>query len=229
MLGGCGSPKRVEPALVVRPELGPMTIAVAPALNLSGTTDFDPDRFADLMASELSYFEGISVVPVSRVLSVLAAQGAEGVESPTHALELVRLLGADAILVFAVTEYDPYDPPSIGISAQLYGARPGPGLRTIDPVALSREACLATAAPSASATRRLLAQTQRVFDAAHAAVVADVREFAKDRSADDSAFGWRRYLVSQQDYIRFCCQATIRDLLLSRGREPVLAAANRER
>ena len=116
MLGGCSPPKRVEPALVVKPELGPMTIAVAPALNLSGTTDFDPERFADLMASELSYFEGISVVPVSRVLSVLAAQGAEGVESPTHALELVRLLGADAILVFAVTEYGPYDPPSIGIS-----------------------------------------------------------------------------------------------------------------
>ena len=94
-----------------------MTIAVAPALNLSGAADFDPSRFADLMASELSYADGISVIPVSRVLGVLAAQELEKVESQAHAHELVRLLGADAILVFAVTEYDPYDPPSIAISA----------------------------------------------------------------------------------------------------------------
>ena len=125
MLPGCSFQKRVEPASIANSSLGSMTIAVAPALNLSGSADFDPDRFADLLASELSYAEGISVIPVSRVLAVLAAQGRSGVESPAHALELVGLLGADAILVFAVTEYDPYAPPSIGLSAQLFGKQPG--------------------------------------------------------------------------------------------------------
>ena len=227
LLAGCVHERRVEPALVVNERLGALVIAVAPALNLSGAADFDPSQFADLMASELGYAEGVAVVPVSRVLSVLAAQGVDGVESPQHALELVRLLGAYAILVFAVTEYDPYDPPTIGVSAQLYGTGSGSGVGAVDPVALSRQAGSATAGAFPPG-RPILAQTQRVFDASHASVAQEVRKFARDRSADDSPYGWRKYVVSQRDYIRFCCHATIRDLLSGRD-DPVLAAAGRER
>ena len=227
LLAGCGYEKRVEPVLVANKSLGRMVIAVAPALNLSGAADFDPNQFADSMASELSYVEDVSVVPVSRVLGVWSVQGVEGIESPQHALELVGLLGADAILVFAVTEYDPYDPPSIGISAQLYGTRPGPGGGAVDPVALSRQAGSATAAASAPRWR-ILAQTQRVFDASHASVVREIRDFARYRSAGESPYGWRKYVVSQRDYIRFCCHATIQALVSGRD-DPVLAAAGRER
>lgn len=215
ILSGCHSGKRVQPVTVANPALGPMTIAVAPALNLSGSADFDPNRFADLMASELSYVDGVAVIPVSRVLGVLAAEGSSGVESPDHALELTKSLGADAILVFAVTEYDAYEPPSIGISAQLYGTRPGPRGREMDPIALSRQATLA-ASKERPVSQRLLAQTQRVFDASHESVVADIRRFAKRRSGDASPYGWRKYVVSQRHFIRYCCHATIRTLLNTR-------------
>ncbi len=208
-LPGCRSDKRVGPEVIANAWLGPATIAVAPALNLSGSGDFDPSRFADLMASELSYADGISVIPVSRVLAVA---GVKGIESPSHALELVELLGVDAILVFAVTEYDPYNPPSIGIAAQLYGSRPGPGVGTLDAVALSRHAGLA-AAPRHGRPEAMLAQTQRVFDASHEFVVEDIKVFAGRRNADRSPYGWRRYVVSQQEFIRYCCYATIRELL----------------
>lgn len=227
VLAGCGYEKRVEPVLVANNRLGRMVIAVAPAMNLSGAADFDPNRFADVMASELSYVQDVSVVPVSRVLGVLNAQGADGIESPQHALELVELLGADALLVFAVTEYDPYDPPSIGISAQLYGAQPGPGGGTVDPVALSRQAG-STSAAAAVSRGPILAQTQRVFDASHASVVRELRDFARHRSAGDSPYGWRKFVVSQRDYMRFCCYATIQTLVSGRD-DPVLAAAGRER
>lgn len=223
---GCHGGRRSEPVSVANPTLGSMTIAVAPALNLSGSADFDSNRFADLMASELSYAESVSVIPVSRVLGVLAAQGLSRVESPSRALELVGLLGADAILVFAVTEYDPYDPPSIGISAQLYGTRPGPGNSSLDPVALSRQAGLAASDASVS-PQRLLAQTQRVFDASHESVVGDVRKFARLRGADDGPYGWRKYVVSQQHYMRYCCHATI-EALLNRQRESALAGESHE-
>ena len=213
IVAGCGHhTKRIERAHVANPYLGSMTIAVAPALNLSGSADFDPDRFADLMASELSYAEGISVIPVSRVLVVLSAQGRDGVESPVHAHELTGLLGADAILVFAVTEYDPYAPPNIGISAQLFGTRPGSRNGEVDPAALSRQATL-TASGSQAARKRLLGQTQGVFDASHDAVVRDVEMFARSRGGDASPYGWRKYVVSQQHFIRYCCYATIRALL----------------
>jgi len=65
VLVGCRSGSRMEPLSIANPTIGPVTIAVAPALNLSGSADFDPDRFADLMASELSYADGVSVIPVS--------------------------------------------------------------------------------------------------------------------------------------------------------------------
>jgi len=208
---GCHVPHHEERFVVPNQKLGPMTIAVAPAINLSGSADFDRNRFADLMASELSYGAGISVIPVSRVLTMLSARGMSGVESPSQALELAKLLGANAVLVFSVTEYDPYEPPSIGITAQLFGTRPGQG-GGLDPIALSRSASV-TAESRRGASKRVLAQTQRVFDASHDAIVKDIRRFAAQRDADDSPYGWKKYVVSQQAYVRYCCYATIRDLL----------------
>ncbi|MBI4716494.1 MAG: hypothetical protein HY763_01700 [Planctomycetes bacterium] len=209
-LVGCAPEKRPEPAVVANPRLGRMTIAVAPALNLSGLPDFDCNRFADLMAVELGYTEGISVIPVSRVLGVLAGQGREAVASPDHARRVAEQVGADAILVFAVTAYDPYDPPSIGITAQLYAAGSGGGVGP-EPTAGAAEPRRTPTEPR-DAAAGILAQAEAVFDASHAAVVDDVREFAQRRDADDSPYGWRKYVVTQQGFIRYCCFATLRAL-----------------
>lgn len=213
---GCTAPRRVSTTTVVIPNrlMHPVTIAVAPAINQSGSADFDPDRFADRMASELSYAEGVSVIPVSRVLAVLLSDGVEQVASPTHALEVARAVGADAILVFSVTDYDPYDPPRIGVSAQLYGSGTGAGFGSVDPVALSRAGRMSASPPRpAGRHRRLLAETQHVFDASHRSVIADIKRYAALRGADESPFGWRRYVVSQQGFIQYCCHATIQKLL----------------
>lgn len=220
VIAGCAAEKKVDPVLIPNRNLGSMAIAVAPALNLSGSSSFDGARFADLMASELGQADGVTVIPVSRVLAVLAAQGAQTVESKAHALEVVSLLGADAILVFSVTEYDPYMPPSIAISAQLYGTRSIRG-GVLDPVALSKSASFVSA-PASASHDRLLAEAQRVFDASHNAVVDEIRTFARSRRGGRSPYGWRRYVVSQQEFIRFCCYAIIRELLAGGGQaEPV--------
>ncbi|MCO6436184.1 MAG: hypothetical protein J5J06_03760 [Phycisphaerae bacterium] len=210
-LTGCRAPRPVAEVRVANPWLGPLTIAVGPAINLSGSSDFDPAKFADVMASELAFAEGVSVIPVSRVLAALAQNGQNGITSPEQALELCGVLGADAILVFAVTEYEPYDPPRIGISAQLFGRRPAEGFRTVDPATLAREA--RGQAEVGRAQRRVLAQMQRVFDAGHGAVSEDIRRFAAQRGADGSPYGWRKYVVSQQGFMRYCCHRTIGELL----------------
>ena len=213
---GCTAARRVSTTTVVIPNrlMNPVTIAVAPAINQSGSTDFDPARFADRMASELSYADGVSVIPVSRVLAVLLSDGSERIESSTHALEVARTVGADGILVFSVTDYDPYDPPRIGITAQLYGAGTGPGVGSLDPVALSRAGRLSALSPRPERRhRRVLAETQHVFDASHESVVKDVKRYAALRGANDSPYGWRRYVVSQQGFIQYCCHATIQKLM----------------
>jgi hypothetical protein len=207
---GC-SRKVAGPFRLAGDTLGPMTIAVAPALNVSGSAKLDSNRVADLMASELSYVAGIEVIPVNRVLAVLADQNRLRVESPGHALEVAKALGADAILVFAVTEYDPYEPPVVGITAQLFGSRRG-RVAAFNAVAESRRPTPSRGGP-ASSPLAPVAQTQRVFDASHEWVSAQVRRFAKARSADKSPLGWRKYLASQQHYLRFCCHWTIRALV----------------
>lgn len=218
IFAGCKSTPKTEPVLYRRnPELNRLSIAVAPAINLSGSADFDPTKFADFMANELGHADGISVIPVSRVLGVLAAQGLDRVESPAHAGELARWLGADAVLVFAVTQYDPYDPPSIGISAQLFGhrRRPSDAGGALDGAgqqdgSLERGQKVAGAQESAG---ELLAQTQLVFNASHDEIVKQIQRFAQGRDSDNSPYGWRKYVVSQQGFIQFCCYATIRGLL----------------
>lgn len=222
VFSGCSLNHPVEPVTVRNPVFGPITIAVAPAVNLSGSASFDRDRFADLMASELAFAEGVSVIPVSRVLGALAVEGLDGVESPSHAMDLASRVGADAMLVFAVTEYEPYEPPSIGISSQLYGRRPRPSGGAMDPISLSRKARLVGATTGGGTSRGLLSHSQAVYNASHSSIAADIREFALRRDGDDSPYGWRKYVVSQREFIRFCCHQTIRALLHSRtADEPV--------
>lgn len=217
-LGGRGCSQRsgfaADPARVPNAWLGSLTVAVAPALNFSGSTDFDPDRVADLMASELGHADGVTVIPVSRVLAAMTRLGLQEVGSPDQALAVKDLLGVDAILIFAVTEYDPYDPPIVGIAAQLYGRSAG---RTtgdgLDPVLVSRQARPFAVGQVNQGPKTPIAQTQQVFNAAHDYILHRVRRFADHRGEDGSAFGWRIYLVSQEHYLRFCVAQVVKQLL----------------
>ena len=188
-------------------------VAVAPALNFSGSPDFDPVKVADLMVSELASFEGVGTIGVSRVLAILAEQGVDQIQSPEHALDLCDRLGADSILVFAVTEYDAYTP-VVGMAAQMYGRQSaGPGL---DPVATSRMA-RPFPVPRRADAARPQAQIQRVFNGAHEVVQRHVRRYVELRGADEGPYGWRKYLVSQERYLRFCCFAAARALMMQQS------------
>ncbi len=187
-----------------------MTIAVAPALNFSGSSNFDPAKVGDLMASELSSVPGLGVVGVNRVLAILAEQGVVQIQSPEHALQICDRIGADAILVFAVTEYDPYRP-VVGIAAQVFSRR-GSRAPDLDPVATSRMARPFPVAPRADAMRPA-AEVQRVFDGAHDDIQHAVHEYAERRNAEKGPYGWRKYLVSQEWYLRFCCYTVAHELM----------------
>lgn len=192
-----------------------MAIAVSPALNHSGSQDFDPLRLADLMASELAQLPGVRVIPLNRVLAQLAAENKERIESPEHALQVMERVGADGIVVFAVTEYDPYHPPVMGLTAQLYGI--GPELaggfdptRGFDPVAASRQASPFEGGANSELPR---AEYHRVFNSSDEAVQREIRRFALRRNAEDSPYGWRKFVASQENFWRFCCAVTTRELI----------------
>ncbi len=209
-LTGC-SQGRHENDGVITAYTEPMTLAVAPAINFSGTSSWDPVRVADLMASELSQQPGINVVGVNRVLAVLARQGRESISSPAHAIEVCDQLGVDAIVVFAITEYDPYDPPVVGLAVQLYGPRPRD--RGFDPVAVSRQARPFAADGAAADAMRPWSQVQITYNAAHESVQKAVEQYARPRDAERSPMGWRKYLASQELYLRFCCHSALCELM----------------
>ena len=186
-----------------------MAIAVAPALNHSGSQDFDPLRLADLMASELAQRPGVRVIPLNRVLAQLAAENKERIESPAHALQVMKRIGADGIVVFAVTEYDPYLPPVMGLTAQLYGIGPEQG-GGFNPVAASRQASPFEAGAYLELPR---AEYHRVFNSSDEAVQREIRRFALRRNAEDGPYGWRKFVASQENFWRFCCAVTTRELI----------------
>ncbi len=175
-------------------------------MNLSGRAELDALRLTDLIASELQTFPDVQVIPVNRALAVLATRGKTIVSTPTEAVELARDVGADATLVFAITEYDPYDPPVVGMTAQWYLARERAG----------REAPPESAAnlrpaprPDVPGDAALHLQVQRVFNAADKEVAKKLRAYADDRDRHDSPHGWRRYQRSQELYVRYCGWALI--------------------
>lgn len=207
-LGGCAAPK--EDVTIAQPFTRPMTVAVAPILNFSGSFDLDPVRAADLLASELSYVEGVTVLPVNRVVAVLAGQGKTQVESPAHALAVAEAVGADAVLVAGITEYDAYTP-AVGLVLQMYAPRYNepPDFDPVSASRLSQPFAVSRMADPLIPT----SQVQAVYDAAHAGVRSAVRQYALPRTSPESRLGWRQYLKVQTLYLRFCWHRAITSLM----------------
>lgn len=189
-------------------------VVVAPVLNLSGTNDFDSLKITDTIASEFLAFSTVSVIPVNLTLATLDRLGKKWVEGPEDALMLARELGADVTVVTVVTEYNPYDPPIIGLIMQWYEVPRSTAGGRFDPVVASREAhgsADVELTGLAEASPRF--QLQRVFNAAHNQVLDEVRRFAHRRAGQESPYGWRKYIKSQELYVRYCCWSMIRTIL----------------
>ena len=235
-LGRAGKWARVRPAvLIVAVALGsacsqqnrsappvyipPRVLVVAPVLNLSGSQDFDPLKVTDLVASEFLSFKGVAIVPVNLTLAELERQGKRAVDTPADAIELARALGADATIVTAVTEYNPYYPPVVGLIMQWYPARLEPGRGHA-----SAHSTAGTSGAGAVALSDIDVigprwQLQRVFNAADEDVVKQIRSFASERDGDTSPYGWRKCLQSQELYLRFCSHTLIFTMLRLDGTE----------
>jgi hypothetical protein len=203
--------------------LRPMTVAVAPILNFSGQFQFDANKAADLLASELTYVDGVTVLPVNRVIATLATQGKTQIESPGHALETAEMVGADAILVAGITEYDAYTP-AVGLVVQMYTVNGAAYPEGFDAVGLSR---LPSPVRTASMHNPLVptSQVQIVLNGNHEDVRKSVKAYAAPRENADIHLGWEQYLKVQTLYLRFCWHEAIDRLMdQERARRLRLAA-----
>jgi len=225
---GCAEVERVldpYPAPALTSPFGFERVAVAPFADLTG--EVAPEcksmiaKAAEIYHAELQRVEGLRVVPPAVVRKAVESSGLK-MTSPVEALELARLLGADAIVVGAVTSYDPYYKPRVGLAVEVYQRVPAPKAAE-DILALAERG-----RPFAIRTGGAVpvAVVDHVYDSADHETDRAVRRFGRQRDALSSAFGTERFLRDMEKYLSFVCHRAIVEMLAAeRGRQE----AERER
>ena len=194
--------------------------AVAPVLNLSGQKEVDPILQADLVYQQLQQVDGLTVLPVNRVAELYAGlRLKDGVQSEKEALAICDLLHCDGLVVPTVTVYDPYNPPKLGASLQLF-LKPEATARTVgavlNPHDMERSGTATTITPRKPPTGSLV-QVVGMYDAANGSVRAAVFRYAEGRNDPQGPFGAREYFMSMDRYCGFVYHVLIIDLLNSPG------------
>ena len=110
------------PVAVSNPIPGMTTVAIAPFFNLSSEPSADGRRVAEAYYAELQKQGGYQVIPVG-VVEAAMRQNQLTLSDPADTIRLAELLGADAVVVGAITAYQPYYPPQIGLQVQWYSPR----------------------------------------------------------------------------------------------------------
>lgn len=209
---GCAH-KQLKPAIVA-PYTQTTIIALAPVLNFSGTRQLDTLKVTDILYSELQQIPGLAIVPVNRVLAQMAQDHVDAIQTPQQALTLAERLDADAIIVAAITEYNPYYPPVVGMVMQIYGFEgQQPARQAFDPVELERQASPTRITVDLNQQQMPKSQVQRIYNAGDSATAKLVKRFAKLRGTGNDPYRWQLYMRSQSHYLRFVCHESIRELL----------------
>lgn len=198
----------------------PLVVAVAPVLNLSNRSDWDALQVTDMLALELQALPEFIVVPVDRVLAALAVQGRAAIETPADVRDLGRELKADMVIVAAITEFDPYNPPRVAMTVQCYRSRPqAHSSLGFDPVAASRQASDDGLTPALTLDGEgPFLQVQVVHDASWDATLEQLRRYAASRDGGQSPSGWRAHAQSQELFLRFSCHSAILTIRLETER-----------
>jgi len=185
---------------------GDVLWAVAPLRNESGTTLVDEMAISDEIVAAAAQIKGVRCLPLNRTILAMRALEMESVDTPEDLKTLAMEMGVDGILVGSVTAYDPYNPPTLGLSLALY----------------ARAGHLETKGSESLDTRQLVYQptdyqyfASSNFDDAPASVVSEVldarghdvqmriQSFATGRTEEVSALGWKRYMASMVLYTKF--------------------------
>jgi hypothetical protein len=188
--------------------------AIAPAINLSGQKGVDPLLQADLLHQQLGQVHGLTVIPVDRVVQVMAGLKLEKVQSADQAVTLCDLLGCDALVIATVTAFDPYDPPKFGGSLQVF-SKPASFVRqkNVDIHVLSRSAAPIDDDAFLPPPDTKFIQAVGMWDAANGTVHDAVMEYARGRADPAGPMGAKEYFVSMDRYCGFAYHTLIADLI----------------
>ncbi|MFA7235346.1 MAG: hypothetical protein WC058_00660 [Phycisphaeraceae bacterium] len=218
-LSGCEwlTKERIQqPGTLTSPYPGPKLWAVVPLRNETGTSIADGAVMADKIGQQIAQVRGMIVLPTNRVMDAMAALKLREVRSVTDAMALIQTLDCDGLIVGSMTGWDPYEPPKIGVTLQLYSRRnPSSDAGSLD----SREMTYAgTDSRLPQGTTRYsqpVAQAAGYFDAANHEVIAALQRYSVGRVPLESPAGWRSYLINMDLYAEFVSFELTKNLLLA--------------
>lgn len=124
LVAGCGLLPSVSKVPAIHnpfPQLS--KVAVAPFINLSTDPSVDGREFGLAYFSELQQIPGYEVVPVG-VVETAMRDNHLTLNTAADCRRLAQLLGVDAVVVGAVTDFDPYYPPRCAMQVEWYSANP---------------------------------------------------------------------------------------------------------
>lgn len=180
--------------------------AVAPLRNESGVSAADGMRFADKLVLEFGQIDGLDVLPLNRTLAAMQKLGITEITRKEQALQLKTELGVFGLVAGTITAYDPYDPPALGVSLELY-AEPLQPTPRIDPRAMTRSSTDAQLRPYVAAARenQPVAAVSVMVDAASRQAKQDIGAYAQSHgSTGDGAQDVHLYFKSMDlftDYV----------------------------
>ena len=206
--GGCSTHKASPPPVefpMESPYAGVRTLGVAPAINLSGSHDFDPLVVSDQIYAQLQQVQGLNVLPLNKTLMAMQRLGIHSLDNPQAVQALAEAMGADGIVVPAVTAYDPYNPPVVGMILQMY--TPGPN-RLVSIGARSNSATTAETFQT-----QPVSQVNGIFNSRNQSVLRELQGFARGRTEYDSALREKKFLMDADEYMRFVSHSMVLRLM----------------
>jgi hypothetical protein len=209
---GCETEKPVAQPVefpMVSPYAGVHTLAIAPAINLSGSRDFDPLAVSDLLFGEMQQVSGLNILPLNKTLLAMQRMGVRSIDDPRIAQRLAEALGADGLVIPAITAYDPYNPPNVGMILQMYT----PAL--MRPTSVSVRPNSSTSAEEFQG--QPVSQVNGVFNAANQSVLRELESYAAGRTDYGSALQDKKFLMDADAYMRFVCHSMVRRLMEVEG------------
>ncbi len=187
-------------------------VAVMPVFNHSLEPRVEGMEFANLLASELSKFEGVRAIRPQVLRKALPE--ADKPVALEDLLKAARLHRADAVIVAAVTDYDPYDPPRIGLSVQFLRTS-GRALSSaeIDRIVQSASWRRGPVPLARDQAANLIAAFEAVYDAHEDRIRKEIVQYAHAQDQSDTPFaGEREFLAVQARYLQFVSNLVVRRL-----------------
>ncbi len=124
LVTGCGLIPEIDHQPTLHNPFPQLTkVAVAPFFNLSSEGTVDPRQFGLAYFGELQAVPGYEVMPIG-VVEAAIRDNHLSLATPADVRRLAQLLGADAVVIGAVTDFSPYYPPRCGLQVEWYAANP---------------------------------------------------------------------------------------------------------